>query len=100
MQNRLPLMFREFLANEARDGAQGNRRFVPRNFLLDEGVGPERAQVYADFVNGVSPLSNASWQASHQEYLAEHVFVPRAAGATDGLAQQAANPEPYRFNPR
>ncbi|MCB1128585.1 MAG: hypothetical protein KDM81_18965, partial [Verrucomicrobiae bacterium] len=93
MQNRLPLTFREFLANEARDGAQRNRRFVPRNFLLDEGVGPERAQVYADFVNGISPLSNRSWHVSHQEYLAERVFVPRASGATDGLAQQAANPE-------
>jgi len=60
LQSRLSLPFREFLANEAQDRAQGNRRFVPRNFLLDEGVGPERAQVYAEFVNGLSPLSNAS----------------------------------------
>lgn len=65
---------------------------MPRNFLLDEGVGRERAQTYSEFVDGSPPYSADAWHLAHGSYLNEQVFVPREAGAPHGLAHQAANP--------
>lgn len=36
--------FDGFLKSHATDNSQGNRRFVARNFLLNEGVVPARQQ--------------------------------------------------------
>ncbi len=74
---------------------------MARNFLLDEGVSRERAQTYAEFVDGVLPPSNDSWRLNHRSHLDEQVFVPRETGARDGLAHQAADPasvaETFRY---
>ncbi len=92
LDNKLSPQFRAFLVGEAQDQTQGNRRFVPRNFLLDESVGRERAQTYSEFVDGSPPYSADAWHLTHGSYLKEQVFVPREAGALHGLAHQATNP--------
>lgn len=105
LTNRLSPQFGEFLGREAQERADGNRRFVARNFLLDEGVGRERAQTYSEYVDGAPGPSDDSWRASwclnHHDYLNEQVFVAREAGAKDGLAHHAANPgsvaETFRY---
>lgn len=93
--------FMAFLATQAQELAQGNRRFVARNFLLDEGIVPERAKSYSQFVDGTPPVSDDSWRLNHRSYLDEQVSVPRETGAKDGLAHQAANPasvaETFRY---
>jgi len=101
LAKRLSPQFGVFLAVEAQNRAQGNRRFVARNFLLDEGVGPERAQTYSEFVDGTPAASYDSWRLNHRSYLDEQVFIPRERGAKDGLAHQVANPasvaETFRY---
>ena len=93
LANHLSPQFMAFLAAEAQNQAEGNRRFVARNFLLDEGVGLGRAHSYGEFVGGSDPPSYDSWRLNHGSYLAEQVFVPREPAARDGLSHQASNPE-------
>ena len=92
LDNKLSPEFRAFLAAEAQALGQGNRRFVARNFLLDEGIGSLRAHIYAEYVDGTPPYTNDAWRLNHRGYLDDHVFVPREKNASDGLAHQAANP--------
>jgi hypothetical protein len=93
LANQLSPQFMAFLATEAQNRAEGNRRFVARNFLLDEGVAADRARTYAEFVDGTNAPSYDSWRLNHRSYLAEQVFVPREPAAKDGLSHQASNPE-------
>lgn len=90
--NQLSPRFVSFLAAEGRDAAQANRRFIARNFLLDEGVPAARGGSYARFADKPGPHSADQWHADHEFYLNDRVRVPRTPGARDGLAHAAATP--------
>ena len=89
----LPGNFVDLLRLEAGNAASGNRRFVSRNFLMDEGVVSERATSYAGIIGDEHPGDFSSWGTAHLEYLTERVFVPRAPDATDGMSHHASRPD-------
>jgi hypothetical protein len=89
----LPSDFVDLLRREAGNAASGNRRFVPRNFLMDEGAVSERAASYAQVILQERPSDFSAWGTAHWGYLTERVFVPRAPGATDGMSHHASHPD-------
>ncbi len=64
-----------FLENQSRDDSVMNRRFVARNFLLDENVAPERQLPYENAWVLGNIRNWGSWSARHKDYLDDHVFV-------------------------
>ncbi len=64
--------FAGFLAGEGmRPGVAG---FVARNFLLDEGVLPERASSYSEARAVAAHADEKAWDDAHTRYLSERVF--------------------------
>ncbi len=89
----LPSDFVELLHREAVDTNSGNRRFIPRNFLLDEGVVEERGASYRQVIADERPSDFAAWGGAHEGYLTERVSIPRAPDATDGMSHQSDRPD-------
>ena len=56
---------------EASSGIASEERFIPRNFLLDERVSPEREALYRAGVERHMP----QWRRGHEEYLAARVLM-------------------------
>lgn len=60
---------RAALRNAGADTANGNRRYVARNFLVDENVTSERALSYHRFATGLLPFDFRNWGMHHDAYL-------------------------------
>jgi hypothetical protein len=80
--------------------ARGEHAFEARNFLLDEGIVPDRVDSYADAGAMRGHASVEDWQGAHWTYLAERVFrqpsgdgLPRALDPSDEISC----PETFRF---
>jgi hypothetical protein len=58
-----------------RAGDPRNCRFIPRNFLIDERIAAERAANYAARLPAGGPTSFDEWNAAHNRYLEERIFV-------------------------
>jgi len=69
--------FDVFLKSIALNASLGNKRFVARNFLLDEGVAPERQQSYESMGVMANQRMHESWHLAHTEYLLARVFLPQ-----------------------
>jgi len=69
--------FDEFLQSLAQELSLGNRRFIARNFLLDEGVCSERETTYerAGVMRRHADLND--WQEMHGKYLFSEVYLRR-----------------------
>lgn len=68
-------VFDDFLQLIAKDPSQGNRRFIARNFLLDEGVTPDRQSRYRDEGAMAHHATYENWGTVHNDYLDSHVFL-------------------------
>lgn len=91
--------FAEFLSRHGADGAEGDRRFIARNFLLDEGVVPDRAATYESSKDGSVPASFVAWRDSHLEYLLQQVQLDQPPGGpphTLNPANEALCPRTFR----
>jgi hypothetical protein len=83
-----------------RDGSSdASRCFIARNFLLDEGVVPERTRSYAAAGAAANHASHEFWRVRHGDYLKRDVHV-----AVDGgfalLDPRDGIPETFRHPPR
>jgi hypothetical protein len=68
--------FDDFLQSHGQDISLGNRRFVARNFLLDENVAPERQSSYHAAGAMKHHAAFKDWQEIHNEdYLHSQVFL-------------------------
>lgn len=67
------------LSDLGRDRMDENA-FTARNFLLDEGVLPERLESYRDAGCVAGHGSFEDWQTLHRKYLARHVDLPADDG--------------------
>ena len=63
---------------------------IARNFLLDEGVSPARADTYAAAGAVADHPRYSQWKGSHQAYLTSHVF------RTTNAAGPPSAPDPNR----
>ena len=91
--------FAAFLSRFGSDAANGDPRFVARNFLLDEGVVAPRAASYEDAGAAADHKDYGEWQGRHRDYLRQHVFLPQPiAGAPGSInpAQPSLCPETFR----
>jgi hypothetical protein len=59
--------------------APQNARFIPRNFLLEERLEPDRVSSYGSFLPPGGPPGFHEWYTAHNQYLTERVFVRPAA---------------------
>ncbi len=84
-----------FLRSEASGKSEG--RFPARNFLLDEGVIPERADSYHREA-GVDFADGDSWAGGHRDYLRETVYLDQARGVPKSLDPRRHDrcPETFR----
>jgi hypothetical protein len=57
----------------------GNRRFIARNFILDEGVSADRAAIYNEVAGTDRVGTREEWQDGHEHYLTERIKLPRPA---------------------
>ncbi len=67
--------FDRFLENEANE--PGNRRFIARNFLLDEGLSASRISAYKDLAATDGIGTQTEWKDRHDDYLTERIMLPR-----------------------
>lgn len=87
-----------FLGRLSREVA-GEHAFVARNFLLDEGVTPQRVASYGNCMFDHGTVG--AWQLAHGAYLAERVF--RQSSTPGGLplevdpADDYSCPETFRY---
>jgi hypothetical protein len=70
-------VFDHFLQSLAQDVSLGNRRFVARNFLLDEGVSPERQSSYKAAGVMMRHAKFDDWNEIHNGYLLSRVFLKK-----------------------
>jgi hypothetical protein len=87
-----------FLRRLAPDLTQSHA-LVARNFLLDEGVVPRRAESYRAKGAMADHGTVERWSRVHESYLAEHVFRPPPGGglpATVDPADEDSCPETFR----
>ena len=91
-------LFDDFLQSLAHDNALGNRRFVARNFLLDQGVSSERQDSYAASGAMQAHASFESWSALHRNnYLFAGVFLSKQATPTQiDITDRENCPETFR----
>lgn len=83
-------------------GESANARFIPRNFLLDERMDPERLPGYAGALGPRAVWSLPDWDAAHKHYLDQFVFVKPLAGDDLGslrLDNPRTCPETFRSAP-
>lgn len=59
--------------------ARGNRCFIARNFLLDEGLTPERTTSYDESAKISRITTFEAWVDGHETYLRDRVFRPQPA---------------------
>ena len=75
--SRVPGKWIEFLSRLGEDTARAEKRFIARNFLLDEGVGADRASSYLEQGAKDGYVSEKDWGTGHAAYLADEVnLVP------------------------
>jgi hypothetical protein len=67
--------FDRFLEKEANE--PGNRRFIARNFLLDEGLSASRISAYNDLAATDGITTRTEWKDRHEQYLTERIKLPR-----------------------
>jgi hypothetical protein len=67
--------FDDFLRDEAQ--RPGNRRFIARNFILDEGVSTSRVINYNHLADTAHIATPEQWQDGHENYLTERIKLPR-----------------------
>jgi hypothetical protein len=67
--------FDDFLQSLVPDASSGNRRFVARNFLLDESVDPERQKSYEAEEVMIGHATIHEWEEMHNVYLGARVFL-------------------------
>ena len=70
--------FGEFLEHGSQDRSWGNARFIPRNFILDEGPTVPRAGTYVSNIGG-SAKDLPSWNTAHDAYFFDYIARPRPA---------------------
>ncbi len=96
--------WRDFLAGLAR--APGNLggldpdAFVARNFLLDEGIVPERAASYREVCSRSQETTREEWKGAHETYLADNVHREspgESIPTTLDPGDEDACPETFRF---
>ena len=90
----------EFLSSLGEDSARPEQRFIARNFLLDEGVGADRARSYLERGAKDGYVSETDWGTGHAAYLADEVNLvpggdlPRRLDPGDDVC-----PETFRLLP-
>src|SRR5208283_1978562 len=67
--------FDHFLESEAK--GPGNRRFIARNFLLDEGLSASRISAYNELAATDRIATRSEWKDHHEHYLTERIKLPR-----------------------
>ena len=70
----------------ARDDLLRNRRFIARNFLLDENVSSARATRYNRDVPSVDGLSAEQWSERHERYVSSSICVGESEAYALGSA--------------
>ena len=90
--------FDGFLQSVAQDHSLGNRRFVARNFLLDEGVSPERQRSYEAAGVAERHAGYGDWEEVHEDYLLHRVFLggPYQMATQIDKADEENCPETFR----
>ena len=78
--SRAPVEWLEFLSRLGEDHASAEQRFIARNFLLDEGVGADRARSYLERGAKDGYVSAEDWGKAHGRYLAEVVHRVQSGG--------------------
>ena len=78
--SRAPVEWIEFLSRLGEDHASAEQRFIARNFLLDEGVGADRARSYLERGAKDGYVSAEDWGKAHGRYLAEVVHRVQSGG--------------------
>lgn len=86
--------FDRFLEKEA--NKPGNRRFIARNFLLDEGVSASRVSAYKDLAATDGIATQTEWKNRHEHYLTERIRLPRP---TDYRVPRSIDPTALRDCP-
>jgi len=69
--------FDDFLPSHVNDVSLDNRRFIARNFLLDENVALERRNSYEAAGAKKRHVNMFEWEAIHENYLLSRVFLDR-----------------------
>jgi hypothetical protein len=96
-----PDPLRAILDAAASDGSQGDDRFVPRNFLLDEGVSAERTQRYAEYVHTEGADDYASWSRAHVAFVTANIECEPPPGGLPTVVEPRERlcPETFRIDP-
>lgn len=90
----------DFVSDVGQDSGIGDRRFVGRNFLLDEGVLDLRADSYESEGGAARHADVHAWEHRHNEYLRQRVFLDQPVSGPPGTlnpARPAGCPETFRF---
>lgn len=93
--------FAAFLGRLGGDSALGDDRFVPRNFLLDEGVCSERSESYSQLGATADHGSLAAWSQAHERYLERYVHLEQPLAGPPSLVDQTdfrTCPETFRHD--
>ncbi len=56
-------------------GEPGNKRFIPRNFVMEEHLDSLRVDSYAEHLPRGGPADFGEWNLWHNRYLERHVFL-------------------------
>ncbi len=97
----LPPASAAFLETIGRDTGLRNFRFVARNFLLDEGVVPERVRSYGDVLLARFHASIGDWFETHRNYLETQIDLNQPADGPPGTldpARRTVCPETFRHD--
>ncbi|MBM3475192.1 MAG: hypothetical protein FJX75_18170 [Armatimonadetes bacterium] len=91
--------FADFLSDTG-SGSDPDTAYPARNFLLDEGVLPERGESYRDARAVAGHPDVEAWRRGHKRYLQERIWAKRAAGASPSVVDPGDPldcPETFRF---
>ena len=92
--------FAEFLSEIGQNTADGDRRFLGRNFLLDEAVPDQRADSYEAEGGAARHVDLNVWEDRHKHYLEQRVLLEQPVSGAPGTlnpARPTACPETFRF---
>lgn len=90
--------FDDFLHSMSQDTSLGNIRFIPRNFLLDEGINSHRRKSY-EAIGGIQAhASFDDWVGIHNDYLNSQIFLVRPLPLPNifDVADEKYCPETFR----
>jgi hypothetical protein len=93
--------FAALLERIGRDPGLRNLRFVARNFLLDEGVVPERVRSYEDGLPVGSFADIGAWVGTHRDYVETHLNLNQPADGPPGTLDPervTVCPETFRYD--